>query len=188
MLLHLDEFDESNFLELHYEPSRHDAAELLGEIEFAPESPLEVDLTAVKSGSAVRLDGTVHGDFAYTCGRCMSEREHELNANVEFVVLSREAWEATYAEKGEIELDADDLDVSFYEGESIDLAPLVREAIILELPNYPICPDSLREACDEAYEAFVGDEVLDENEENKMDLRWGPLKELKAKMEEESED
>jgi uncharacterized protein len=188
MLLHLDEFDDSNVLELHFEPSTAEARELLDGIEFTPEEALVVDLTAVRSGSAVRLLGTLRGTFSFACGRCLSEREHEFDESVEFVVLSKAAWEATYEGENEIELDADDLDVSFYEGDTIDLRPLVREAIILELPNYPRCPEELREACDEAYEAYVGGEVLDEQEENSVDLRWGPLKELKKKMEAESDD
>ena len=188
MLFHLDEFDESDVMELHFEPSETVARQLLEGIEFQPESGLVVDLTAVRSGSAVRLNGEVQGTFSFRCGRCMSEREYQLDEQLEFVLLSRAAWEQSYEGANEMELDADDLDVSFYEGESIDLAPLVREAVILELPNYPRCPETLREACDTAYEAFIGEDVLEENEENSVDLRWGPLKELKKKMEVESDD
>ncbi len=188
MLLHLDEFDESNVMELHFSPQKAEARELLKELEFVPETGLEIDLEATRSGSAVRVLGNVQGTFSYACGRCMSEREYELDEDVEFVVLSRAAWEASYEGASEMELDADDLDVSFYEGDEIDLAPLVREAVILELPSYPRCPEDLRDDCDAAYEKFIGDEVLEENEDAGIDLRWGPLKELKAKMKADSDD
>ena len=45
------------------------------------------------------------------------------------------------------ELEEEDLDLSFYEGEEIDLSPLVQEQIILALPTRPLCRESCKGLC-----------------------------------------
>ncbi|MFU8806559.1 MAG: YceD family protein, partial [Bradymonadaceae bacterium] len=95
------------------------------------------------------------------------------------VLMSRPSWGETYETVEEIELSAEDLDVSFYEGDLIDLRDLIREAVLLELPVFPNCSEELRDACDAAYQANVGAETLEKNEDNKIDLRWSALKNIK---------
>jgi uncharacterized protein len=47
----------------------------------------------------------------------------------------------------EVELSGDELDLSFYEGDQVDLSPLVREQIILALPTRPLCRDNCKGLC-----------------------------------------
>jgi uncharacterized protein len=130
-------------------------------------------------GSTVRLTGTIEGKFEFACGRCLEMRPIDLDADVEFVLMSRASWDDTYEKDEETELNAEDLDVSFYTGDLIDLRELIREAVLLELPTYPQCSEERRHECDAAYEANVGKESLEKNAENEIDLRWSALKNIK---------
>ena len=44
-------------------------------------------------------------------------------------------------------LSADDLALSYYEGDEIDLTPLVHEQTILALPTRPLCRETCRGLC-----------------------------------------
>ena len=47
----------------------------------------------------------------------------------------------------EHQLDAEDLSLSFYSGDEVDLAPLLREAMILALPTRPLCSEDCQGLC-----------------------------------------
>ncbi|TXD36868.1 hypothetical protein FRC96_09115 [Lujinxingia vulgaris] len=147
----------------------------------ADDVPFKVDLSAQLIETTVRLHGEVEGALSYECGRCMRERRFELDSSVEFVLMSRASWEEAYGDREEIVLSADDLDVSFYEGEVIDLRPLIVEAVVLELPTFARCPEEDKASCDAAFEAHVGEETVEANEANSIDLRWSKLREIKLK-------
>ena len=45
-------------------------------------------------------------------------------------------------EPEEVELSAEDLERDTFDGETVVLDPFIREAILLELPNFPLCSDA----------------------------------------------
>ena len=51
------------------------------------------------------------------------------------------------ADVAKARLTPDDLSLSTYEGEEIDLAPLVHEQAILALPTIPLCAEGCRGLC-----------------------------------------
>jgi uncharacterized protein len=153
-----------------------------------PEREFALELRASLDGSTVLLSGRVAGTFAFTCGRCLEERDIEVASPLEFTVLSRDEWSDTYEGEEEIALEERDLDTSYYEDEVVDLRPLVRDAVMMELPVWPQCPDEARESCDAAYEENVGDDTLEQLEHNSVDLRWWPLRNIDLDDENESGD
>lgn len=177
----LDRFHDDR-LEVDVSPSEEELRELFEAFEedFRITGPEEfvAEITAIRDGETIILTGEVAGEFDYTCGRCLTERSLEVRSPVNFEVMSRDEWESHYTGEEEIALEADDLDTDYYEGHSIDLRPYIRDAITLELPQWPQCPDEFRDECDEAYEEHVGDETLDKLEEHSIDLRWWPLKDI----------
>lgn len=180
MMIHLDDFGDEDLLERRFEVSSEAVDEMLADTEYRSADGLVAELVANRVGSTVRVHGRIHGKVAYECGRCLEMTSTEVEVEPDFVLMEAEEFEATYSDE-EIELEAEDMDVSVYSGEEIDLAPLVREAILLELPTLPRCPDELRERCDEAYRKNVGEQALKELEDAAMDQRWAPLKDIKLK-------
>lgn len=150
-----------------------------GDFSLVEDQEFRAQLEGTLIGTTIRLKGVIQGKFQYACGRCLEMRPIDLDAEVEFVLMSRPAWDAAYERNDEIELTEEDLDVSFYKGDLIDLRDLIREAVMLELPVFPSCTEEMRSACDAAYEANIGNEALEEIAENKIDLRWSALKNIK---------
>jgi hypothetical protein len=73
-----------------------------------------------KSGLDIFFDGTVRGSVRATCARCLSEYDLPLDDRFSLVLAPRSA-DVTKARL------TDDLELSTYEGDEIDLAPLVHE-------------------------------------------------------------
>ncbi len=180
MTIYLDQFEENDHLERRFELEPGEASRLLSDSGYEFESELVAEVTANRLESTIRVTGELSGTVGFDCGRCLEHRTTSFEVEADFVLMRRELFEATY-EGDEIELDADDLDVSTYSGDEIDLAPLVREAILLELPPYPRCSDEHRELCDAAYDRNIGDEAKEKLEEAAMDQRWAALKDVKLK-------
>jgi len=180
MMIHLDDFGEDDLLERRFEIGSAEVDEMLADTEYRCADGLVAQLVANRVGSTVRVKGSVRAQVQYECGRCLEARTSPLDVEPDFVLMEAEEFASTYAAE-EIELEAEDMDVSVYSGEQLDLAPLVREAILLELPAVPRCPEELREQCDEAYRRNVGEKALKSIEEASMDQRWAPLTEIKLK-------
>src|SRR5690606_45014 len=138
-----------------------------------------LELEASLINTTVRLTGTMQGTFEYRCGRCLEIKRIVLDSEVDFVLMSRRSWQKTYESSIEIELSEEDLDVSYYEGDIIDLRPIIREAVLLELPSFALCPPEEIEACDIAFEKYIGKEAIEANEDAGIDLRWRALKAIK---------
>ncbi len=94
-----------------------------------PGAEAEVDVELVSFEGGIEAEGTVRAPWVGICRRCAEPVEGELT----IAVHERFADAAVAAPSDEdlypIELDA------------IDLAPLVRDAVVLELPMAPLCQD-----------------------------------------------
>jgi len=73
-------------------------------------------------------------------------------------------------------MDADDAAMDTYFGDEVVLDGFVREAILLELPMFPLCFD----ACP-GIGARPSESVLPETEDPNIDPRLAPLLELRSK-------
>jgi uncharacterized protein len=182
MILHLDEFDEGESLRtVHVDASAEQASQLLHDSGYRVTGSLSADLQANLVGTTVRVHGPMSVDVEFECGRCLEMRKMTVELEAEFVLLEKSEWSAKYEGDDEIELSDDDMDVSFYEGDEIDLTPLVREAVLLDLPLLPRCSDEDRAICDEAYRRNVGEAALEELDDAALDQRWAALKDIKLK-------
>lgn len=126
--------------ELVYEESTDSLNGLLvhGEVcDFEFPTAAEVRVDYYRAGQELFFQGHITGTVVGHCARCLEEYAFDLGKDF-FVVLVPKADLPS-----EHELSGEDLDLSFYDGDAIDLSPLVREQIILALPTRPLC----REAC-----------------------------------------
>ncbi|MFB3854283.1 MAG: DUF177 domain-containing protein [Vicinamibacterales bacterium] len=125
---------------------RYEASALGGPDEayrFVSSVLLEFD--ACKDGDRYRLSGSVKAALELECSRCAESFEIAVDTPFDLRYLPA----AENAGEGEIEVQEDDLDASFYRGETIDLAQLVREQIYLALPMKPLCGEDCRGLCPE---------------------------------------
>lgn len=138
----------------------------------------QAHIRARMEDATVYVQGDAKASFEYQCGRCLGTQRLDVDTEIDFVLMSEAEWSSSYAGAEEIELSEEDLDVNFYTGDSVNIAELVREAILLQLPAFPRCPPEQSAECDARYEKRVGSDALEVLEENSLDLRLSALREL----------
>jgi uncharacterized protein len=88
----------------------------------------------------IDIEGNIKTKASVACGRCLKplETQFDISFTSSFVPAEFETAET------EVEVAGDDLNIEFYSGDEIDLARLVREQIVLNLPQTFLCtPDCL---------------------------------------------
>jgi DUF177 domain-containing protein len=103
---------------------------------------LAVDVEYYRAGLDVFFRGSLHGQVLGTCARCLEDYTFGLDHPFVFVLSPRAAAVTEPAR-----LSSDDLALSYYEGEEIDLTPLMHEQMILALPTRPLCGEACRGLC-----------------------------------------
>lgn len=109
--------------------------------DFRLKGALAVDARYYRAGSDLYFGGRIRGRFEGVCARCLEAFPLDLDRETAFVLARRREIEA------EKELSADDLALSFYEGEEIDLDPLFAEQALLALPSRALCREDCRGLC-----------------------------------------
>ena len=127
--------------------------------------PVSVDVTLESVADGVTATGTVAGRWRGPCNLCLIEVGGTLDASVSEVFADRPVDEDTYR------LDRD----------HFDLEPMVRDALMLELPLLARCPNGGVGSCAnvpaELEPADDGSEEADiaDPEEQLADPRWAAL-------------
>jgi uncharacterized protein len=103
---------------------------------------IEVHLDRIED--AVHVRGRTRLALAAQCSRCLGDVSLALDAPVEVTLFPR-GQEPTPGEQGE--LSDEDMGVSTYEGEEIDLASVIHDEVFLELPMVPVCSDECAGLC-----------------------------------------
>ena len=109
--------------------------------EFRLAQPLDVDVRYYRAGEEIYFDGSCTTAMEATCARCLETFTLPLATPFEFVLTRAPKLENTQ------ELHTDDLALSFYEGDEIDLGPLVGEQAILALPTRAVCREDCKGLC-----------------------------------------
>lgn len=133
----------------------------LAEVEHGEPVAVRVELLSTAQG--IRVTGRVSGKLTLGCARCLVEfiRELDIGLKEDFyfdpaLAEAREGYEV--------------------EDQTVDLEPMVRDAIVLSIPMQPVHDPKCRGLC-----AVCGADlnVTDcGHAEMKVDLRWAPLKGL----------
>ena len=104
-------------------------------------APVSVRLEYYRAGQELFVQGHITGTVYGQCARCVEEYAFGLERDFS-VVLVPKPDVPTDAELGD-----EDLDFSSYEGDTVDLSPLIREQMILALPTRPLCEDNCKGLC-----------------------------------------
>lgn len=154
----------------------HDA----GEGYEATDVPAVLEATVVVADRDVTLRGTLTVHYVLTCVRCTVERERTSSWPIYWNLLPQASLnESDYRAHELIELNTDDLDVSFYEDDQVDLNELIREAMILSLDHDAECGEK---ACDERLTELLKTQREAETEDSPIDPRWARLATLKSNL------
>ncbi len=130
-----------------------------------------------KAQENVFLTGRFSGIVSARCVRCLKPFEVSLAESFRLTLMPRGA-DLGEGEGSERELEADDLDLAYYEQERVDLGQTVSEQVLLLLGLYPRCQPDCKGLC-----PVCG---VDRNEteclcaENHTEPRWSALKKFKT--------
>jgi uncharacterized protein len=141
MRIEVDKIDEPvKKITAEFEPGEFD----LGEEPVVLRDKIRFEGTLEKHIYRVDIEGSIKAKAEIICSRCIIPVETELTVSFKssFVPAEFETQEK------EIEVKGDDLDMEFYEGDEIDLTELVREQIILNLPQTNLCRPDCRGLCE----------------------------------------
>lgn len=125
-----------------------------------------------QAGRRVQVSGRVSGRLQVECDRCLTLVELPVDSKFQLEYVTPEDYQAQQA----IELTEDDLDLSIFDGEVIDVDDLVTEELMLAVPDHVLCNENCKGIC-----VTCG---ADKNsadcgcESQQVDPRWAGLKEL----------
>lgn len=145
MRIRVDEIPESGrFLHFHWSEER--LKEFLPpedphEIEL--DRPVNVDLEIRKHPNHIRIRGVIHGIFRVSCHRCLRSFSWTLDEKVDTFLMKAEAAPSDE----EVELEREELEYEFFDGEVIEIDQLVAEQIFLALPVKFLCSETCKGLC-----------------------------------------
>lgn len=110
--------------------------------DFRVPDGIAVDVSYHRAGLDVFVDGGVRATVRGTCARCLEEYTFSLETPVALVLTPAAA--ATLRSGA---LREEDIGLAEYEGDEIDLTPLVHEQTLLALPTRALCMEQCRGLC-----------------------------------------
>ena len=113
------------------------------------DQPIQVSGTLYKTHSGeVIMDARLKGSARFLCVSCGASRHFTIDTREDFVIVP-EGHEAVQEEDDDIELEGDvelDPDVYTFSPPDLDVTPILRESLVLEVPLHPRC-EEVGEVC-----------------------------------------
>lgn len=158
---------------------------LVGDLGYRARGPATVKGSAYRTRRDVFIEAELRMEVEFGCVRCLDPLGLSVACKVRHLLVpgkrdAAPADELTVDHENAADAD-EDLDV--YEGDAIDLLPLLREDLLLELPMNPTCVEARGNAC-EKFDAVLAGAGRSSTADAApaVDPRWAPLLELKKKL------
>ena len=138
-----------------------------------PGSPVRVQATLTSMADGVLANGNAQVHITGECGRCLDEINYEQDVVFsEMFFLPQVA--AKLAEDSEAE-DSDEL-LTISDEDSVDLEPVLRDALVLKLPFQPLCSDDCPGLCQDCGQRLA--DLPASHHHEILDPRWSALRSL----------
>jgi uncharacterized protein len=125
-----------------------------------------------RDGNSLKVEGQVQARVQVECDRCLQPVELPVKTDFELEYVTPEQ----YRESQAAELSEEDLELSVYEGQAIDVDEMAREQLLLAVPIQVLCKEDCKGLC-----ATCGTNrnLADCNcEDTNLDPRWAELKKM----------
>jgi uncharacterized protein len=137
----------------------------IGVIGVPPGSPVELDVRLESVVEGVLVTGTATVEIRGECVRCLVEVSDSMEIDIQELFV----YPGSEAEEDE---------ASRLEGDLLDLEPLLRDGVVLDLPFQPLCREDCQGLCVECG-ANLNDDP-DHDHEATLDPRWEKLRRLEG--------
>lgn len=104
---------------------------------------VHMQATLTRTKDHYEIDGSVTAGITVPCSRCLEDYPISITREVHLVLYPRPQYDAFV----ELHLGEDEMDVSFYTEEKVELEDIVSEQINLALPMRPLCRDECLGLC-----------------------------------------
>ena len=147
-------------------PAPEDLGLVLIRVPAGTDVSLSLRLESVSEGVWVSAQATAA--LTGECGRCLREINDELEVS----------FQELYAyEHSTTDETTDEDEVGRMQGDLIDLEPDLRDAMVLALPNHPLCREDCPGLCPEC--GALWDDLPADHSHQQDDPRWAALNRLK---------
>jgi uncharacterized protein len=129
-----------------------------------------------QKGERVNVSGRLTARVQLECDRCLKSIELPVDSTFKLTYVTTADYQGQQESQQAVELTEEDLDLSVFDGEAIDIDELVTEELLLAIPDHVLCNDNCKGIC-----PVCGQDrnSVDCNCETKeIDPRWAGLKEL----------
>jgi len=103
--------------------------------------PVHTEIFIRKVGDEVQIKGKIHTRISFVCSRCLAPFDFPVDSQFDLVALPEEF------EVAKDELDAEDLNRSFFYSRKIHLQEVVLEQLNLTFPLKPLCSPDCQGIC-----------------------------------------
>jgi uncharacterized protein len=119
-----------------------------GDEEYRVTAPVDLRMVIHKDHDRFRLVGSVKTSLELACSRCLEPFGMPVDREFDLRFLPAGASEPGRGDDDdELEVEEDDVSITFYRDEQIDLNELLREQFYLALPMKPLCADGCQGIC-----------------------------------------
>lgn len=105
-------------------------------------SKVDVDCTVKKLKETIMIEGSLKTAVTTNCSRCLAVTSFPIKNNFRYMLVP-----ADKRVKEEQELNSEDLELSFFESDLIDLDTMLYEQIMLQIPLKILCGDTCKGLC-----------------------------------------
>ena len=116
-----------------------------GECEFT--APIRTALRALRIGDMVEIEGDFKTSVCLPCSRCLRLFETLLKSYFSLTYMRREAELGENSEPREVELNAEDMGMVYFQGDKINLKETIQEQVLMELPFRVLCKQGCKGLC-----------------------------------------
>ena len=103
---------------------------------------VDVQCQVTKASGTIYIKGNLAVILAMNCSRCLEEVSLPAGGDFAYSLIPGQP-----EVKEDLELTAEELDISYYSGDFIDLTPVICEQIILQIPVKPLCSEYCKGLC-----------------------------------------
>lgn len=133
-------------------------------------SPLELSGKIIKNETQVELSGIIKTTAEVSCDRCLIKVVVNLENEIEVLYMPYSMYDSAR----NLELNEDDLTLTVFDGETIDVDELAREQFYLAMPTRVLCREDCKGLCPKC--GVNKNENACTCEEKEIDPRWAALR------------
>jgi len=129
---------------------------------------VELELSFESVSDGIWVSGTVTAQAVGECGRCLDEVRLDVDAPVQGLFMYPDSQREADEDESE--------DVFEFDGETIELQELVRDAVATSMPYTPLCSEDCPGLCDQCGARLVDNP---DHKHEVVDPRWSALQDLR---------